>query len=68
LGKRKGGLAGLFGGGAPDMGDITPEMMQGGQLPPGLAPPPGGLPGLGGGLPGLGGPSTNLPPLPGKKK
>jgi len=68
LGKRKGGLAGLFGGGAPDMSDMSPEMLQGGELPPGLAPPPGGLPGLGGGLPGLGGPPTNLPPLPGKKK
>lgn len=69
LGRRKGGLAGLFGGGAPDMSDVSPEMMQGGQLPPGMALPPGGLPGLGGGgLPGLGGPSTNLPPLPGKKK
>lgn len=69
LGKRKGGLAGLFGGGAPDMSDMSPEMLQGGQLPPGLTPPPGGLPGLGGGgLPGLGGAPGGFPQLPGKKK
>ena len=65
LGKRKGGLAGLFGGGMPDM----PPGAGGGALPS------GGMPGLGGelppgaGLPGLGG--SGLPGLPGgrgKKK
>lgn len=73
LGKRKGGLAGLFGGGG--MPEMPPEAGDGG----GAALPPGGLPGLGGGLPpgvglpgglpGLGGPG--LPGLPGgrgKKK
>ena len=58
LGKRKGGLAGLFGGGAPAMPDMAAgDMPPAGELPP---MPPGGLPGLGGpgapgGLPGLGG-------------
>ncbi len=69
LGKRKGGLAGLFGGGGA-MPDMPPEA-GGGAMPsggmPGLG---GGLPpgvGLPGGLPGLGGPG--LPGLPrGKKK
>ena len=60
MGKR-GGLKGLFGGGAPEM---PPEgMAQGGM--PGLPPgglPPGGLPGLGGGMP------PGLPGLPGSKK
>jgi signal recognition particle subunit SRP54 len=59
MGKRKGGLAGLFGGGAPEM---PAEAMAEGGLPdmadlPNLPPSamPGGLPGLpgGGGLPGL---------------
>ena len=60
MGKRKGGLAGLFGGGAPEM---PPEALAEGALPdmadlPDLPPsamPGGGLPGLpgGGGLPGL---------------
>jgi len=60
MGKRKGGLAGLFGGGAPEM---SPEALAEGALPdmtdlPNLPPsamPGGGLPGLpgGGGLPGL---------------
>jgi len=67
LGKRKGGLAGLFGGGAPQMpADVDPAALAGGgmpQLPPGLGNMPGGLPGLGGGAP------PGLPGLPkGKKK
>ena len=70
LGRRKGGLAGLFGGGMPAMPDMA-------ELPKGMdaLPPPGpspklpglpGLPGLGapGGLPGLGG----MPKFPFKKK
>lgn len=64
LGKRKGGLAGLFGGGTPDMSEMAQEMQQGSELPPGLAPP-GGLPG---GLPGLGGAPIGAPPFPIKKK
>ncbi len=56
LGKRKGGLAGLFGGGMPDM---PPEAGAGGALPPGGMP--GQMPGLGGGLP----PGAGLPGLPG---
>ncbi len=57
MGKKKGGLlAGLFGGGAPE---LPPDMRE-------LPPPPGGLPpGMGGLPPGLGG----MPGLPvGKKK
>jgi signal recognition particle subunit SRP54 len=64
LGRKKGGLAGLFGGGMPDMSELSPEALEGAQPPPGMVPPPG----LGGGLPGLGGPPVGLPPLPGKKK
>ena len=68
LGKRKGGLAGMFGGGGmPPM----PEMPAEGLDPAAL--PPGGLPGLGGpapgGLPGLGGlPIGGMPKFPTKKK
>ena len=70
LGKGKGGLGGLFGGGMPDPAqmapeDLPPELAQG-QLPKGL--PPKGLPGLGTGLPGLGNMPGGLPPFPGKKK
>ena len=70
LGKGKGGLGGLFGGGMPDPSqmapeDLPPELAQG-QLPKGL--PPKGLPGLGTGLPGLGNMPGGLPPFPGKKK
>jgi len=59
MGKRKGGLAALFGGGGPEMpaealpeGGL-PEMADLPNLPPGALP--GGLPGLPGGtgLPGL---------------
>ncbi len=71
LGKRKGGMAGLFGGGGA-MPDMPPDPEAGGSGLPGRLPglggglPPGvGLPGSG--LPGLGGPG--LPGLPrGKKK
>lgn len=69
LGKKKGGLAGLFGGGMPDMPPEALEEAAKGGPPPGGALPPGfggagGLPGLppGGlprGLPGLGG---GMPP------
>ena len=67
MGKGKGGLAKLFGGGMPEMPEGAdpsgaPPGMPG--VPPGM--PPGGLPGLpgmgGGGLP------RGLPGLPGKKK
>ena len=64
MGKSKGGLASLFGGGAPEM---TPEMLEGGALPEGLGDlPQGGLPG---GLPGFpGGPPGALPGLPQSKR
>ena len=70
LGKNKGMLGGLFGGGMPDPSqispeDLPPELAQG-QLPKGLGPK--GLPGLGTGLPGLGSMPGGIPPLPGKKK
>ena len=69
MGKKRGALASLFGGGG--MPEVPADLPQGGELPanfPGL--PPGGLPGaLPPGLPGLPG---NLPPglpgLPKKKK
>jgi len=67
MGKKRGALANLFGGGG--MPEMPADLPQGGELPanfPGL--PPGGLPGgaLPGGLPGLPG---NLPPgLPGMPK
>ncbi len=68
MGKGKGGLAKMFGGGGmPEM----PEGMDPNSAPPGLpgvppGMPPGGLPGL----PGLGGGGLppGLPGLPGKKK
>ena len=77
MGKNKGMLARMFGGGG--MPQPTPEMveqLQRGEMPKGLPPmPPGGvprLPGLGGGLPGLGGGSApkfpGLPGFPAKKK
>lgn len=72
---KRGGLAGLLGGGMPEM---PPDMMQGGaggipQLPPGglgdLSKLSGGLPGLPGGLPrGLPGLGGGLPKGFGKKK
>ncbi len=66
MGKGKGGLAKLFGGGMPEMPEgVDPSGAPPGMpgVPPGM--PPGGLPGLpgmGGGLP------RGLPGLPGKKK
>ncbi len=72
MGKGKGLLGGLMGGGMPQVDPAELEKMaKGGAMPAGLSPglpgglPAGGLPGLGGGkLPGMGG----LPGLPGKKK
>ena len=55
LGKGKGGLGGLFGGGAPQPDPAMLEQIQKG----GLGGLPGGMPGLGGGLPG------GMPKLPG---
>ena len=66
VGRRKGGLAGLFGGGMPEPDPaMLEELQKGGGLPQGLpgnlggiagAGLPGGFPGgLPGGLPGLGG-------------
>jgi signal recognition particle subunit SRP54 len=70
LGRRKGGLAGLFGGGMPAMPDMA-EVPKGMDAlpPPGPSPKLPGLPGLPGsgapgGLPGLGG----MPKFPFKKK
>ena len=70
MGKKRGLLGQLFGGGPP------PELPA--ELPAGAAPPPGfpglppGLPGLSGGLPrglpGLPGMPRGLPGLPGSKK
>jgi signal recognition particle subunit SRP54 len=59
MGKR-GGLAGLFGAGAPKAEDLAKLAEKMPAAPGGLPPnfpglPPGGLPGLGGKLPGLGG-------------
>jgi signal recognition particle subunit SRP54 len=74
MGRNKGLMSRMFGGGMPQP---TPEMVESlkkGELPKGLPSlPPGGLPkgipGLGGGLPGLGGPKLpGLPGFPGKKK
>ena len=62
MGKKKGLLGGLFGGGMPDMDPAAIEEMQkSGTMPKGLPPGMGG--GLGGGMPGLGGPG--MPNLPG---
>jgi signal recognition particle subunit SRP54 len=65
MGKGKGGLASMFGGGG-----AMPEMPQG--FDPGAAPPglPGVPPGMPQGFPGLGsgGLPPGLPGLPGKKK
>jgi signal recognition particle subunit SRP54 len=71
MGKKRGLLGSLFGGGPPP--ELPTDMPSGAALPPGLPPlPPGGLPGLGGGLsrglPGLPGMPRGLPGLPGSKK
>ena len=68
MGKKRGLLGSLFGGGPPP--DLPAEPSAGG-LPPGKLPPfpAGGLPGLPGGFPGLpGGMPRGLPGLPGSKK
>lgn len=69
MGKGKGGMAGLFGGGMPQPDPAMLEQLQKG----GIGGLPGGLPGLGGmpgglgkGLPGLGG--SGFPGLPGLGK
>jgi len=68
MGRQKGGLKALFGGGMPDMGAMAQEA----QLSADMSKMPSGLPGLGssglppGGLPGLG--AGSLPGLPKRKK
>ncbi len=70
MGRQKGGLKGLFGGGMPDMGAMAQEA----QMPTDMSKMPSGLPGLGsglppGGMPGLGaGSLPGLPGLPKRKK
>jgi signal recognition particle subunit SRP54 len=69
VGKKRGLLGSLFGGGPPP--DMPAELPPSGSLPPGNLPPfpPGGLPGLQGGFPRLpGGLPRGLPGLPGSKK
>ena len=71
MGKKRGMLGSLFGGGPPPV--LPANLPAGAALPPGLPPlPPGGLPGLGGGLPrglpGLPGMPRGFPGLPGSKK
>ena len=69
MGKKRGPLGALFGGGPPP--ELPAELPPGASLPPGGLPPlpPGGFPGLPGGFPGLpGGLPRGLPGLPGSKK
>jgi signal recognition particle subunit SRP54 len=71
MGKKRGLLGQLFGGGPPP--ELPAELPAGMTPPPGFpALPPGGLPGLGGGmprgLPGLPGMPRSLPGLPRSKK
>ena len=71
MGKKRGLLGQLFGGGPPP--ELPAELPAGMTPPPGFpALPPGGLPGLGGGMPrgfpGLPGMPRSLPGLPGSKK
>jgi signal recognition particle subunit SRP54 len=71
MGKKRGLLGQLFGGGPPP--ELPAELPAGVAPPPGFPGlPPGGLPGLGGGLPrglpGLPGMPRGLPGLPGSKK
>ncbi|TLP47054.1 MULTISPECIES: signal recognition particle protein [Cohaesibacter] len=77
VGKKKGGLGGLLGGGMPNIDPAELEAMQkSGQMPDmgdltkGLSGGlPGGLPGGLGGMPGLGGPKLpGLGGMPGKRK
>ena len=67
MGKKRGLLGALFGGGPPpEMPAELPAGLPQGSLPPF---PPGGFPGLPGGFPGLpGGLPRGLPGLPGSKK
>jgi signal recognition particle subunit SRP54 len=69
MGKKRGMLGALFGGGP--MPETPADLPQGAGLPQGGLPPlpPGGFPGLPGGLPrGLPGIPRGLPGLPGSKK
>jgi signal recognition particle subunit SRP54 len=72
MGKKRGMLGALFGGGPPP--EMPAELPAGAGLPPGALPslPPGTFPGFGGGLPrglpGLPGVPRGLPGLPGSKK
>jgi signal recognition particle subunit SRP54 len=69
MGKKRGLLGSLFGGGPPP--DMPAELPPGASLPSGNLPPfpGGGLPGLPGGFPGLPkGLPRGLPGLPGSKK
>ena len=69
VGKKRGLLGSLFGGGPPP--ELPAELPQGGSLPQGKLPPfpASGLPGLPGNFPGLpGGLPRGLPGLPGSKK
>src|SRR5262249_1978823 len=71
MGKKRGLLGSLFGGGPPP--ELTGQLPAGAAPSPGLPPlPSGGLQGLGGGLPrglpGLPGIPRGLPGLPGSKK
>ncbi|HYJ58024.1 MAG TPA: signal recognition particle protein [Methyloceanibacter sp.] len=68
MGKKRGMLGSLFGGGPPP--DLPAELPAGGLPQGGLPPlPPGGFPGLPGNFPGLpGGLPRGLPGLPGSKK
>ena len=76
MGKGKGmfgkmaGMAGMPGGGAPQMDPAALENLAKGGMPGGLPGglPGGGLPGLPGGVPRLPGIGGGLPGLPGKKK
>ena len=69
MGKKRGMLGALFGGGPPP--ELPADLPQGGALPQGGLPPlpPGGFPGLPGNFPGLPrGLPRGLPGLPGSKK
>jgi signal recognition particle subunit SRP54 len=74
MGKNKGLMSRMLGGGMPQPRTEMVEQLKTGEMPKGRpALPPGGmpkLPGLGGGLPGLGSAPRfpGLPGLPGKKK